>query len=95
VTTKDCDGGLRIVVADNGIGLRPEERRRIFDKYYRVQQGNVHEVKGFGLGLSYAALMVRAHGGRIDVDSVPGKGTKMILWFPSLPEDLRDDGTVS
>jgi two-component system phosphate regulon sensor histidine kinase PhoR len=82
VTTDDCDSGVRIIVADNGIGMKPEERRRIFDKYYRVQQGNVHEVKGFGLGLSYVALIVRTHHGRIDVDSMPGKGTKMILWLP-------------
>jgi two-component system, OmpR family, phosphate regulon sensor histidine kinase PhoR len=82
VTTDDCDGGIRIIVADNGIGMKSEERRKIFDKYYRVQQGNVHEVKGFGLGLSYVALIVRAHHGNISVDSEPGKGTKMILWLP-------------
>ncbi len=95
VTTKDQDGGIRIIVADHGLGLKPEERRRIFDKYYRVQRGNIHEVKGFGLGLSYVALMVKAHNGRISVESEPSKGTRMILWFPSCENGNKPDEVIS
>ena len=83
VSTEDSGAGILIRVADSGVGLRPEDKKRIFDKYYRVSHGNVHDVKGFGLGLSYVALMVRAHGGSIRVESEPGRGTEMILWFPA------------
>lgn len=85
VSTEDSGGGVLIRVADNGVGLKAEDKKRIFDKYYRVSHGNVHDVKGFGLGLSYVALMVRAHGGRIRVESEPDHGTEMILWFPASP----------
>ena len=95
VITEDVEDGVLITVADNGIGLKPEDRKRIFDKYYRVSHGNVHDVKGFGLGLSYVALMVRAHGGHIRVESEPGKGTRMILWFPASPQMLRPDEGAS
>jgi len=95
VTTEDVENGVLITVADNGVGLKPEDKKRIFEKYYRVSHGNVHDVKGFGLGLSYVALMVRAHGGRIKVESEPDKGTKMILWFPASPQVLRTDEGAS
>jgi len=94
VTTEDSGDGLRVTVADRGLGLSPEDRKRIFDKYYRVTHGNVHDVKGFGLGLSYVDLMVRAHGGHISVESEPGKGTRMVLWFPSGRETDPDRGEV-
>jgi len=82
ITTENVDGTLRIKVTDNGIGLRPEERSRIFEKYYRVPTGNLHDVKGFGLGLSYVQLMVDAHGGEIDVASQVNYGTTFTLTFP-------------
>jgi len=85
VSTEDSGSGVLIRIADNGIGLKAEDKKRIFDKYYRVSHGNVHDVKGFGLGLSYVALMVHAHGGRIRVESEPGRGAEMILWFPASP----------
>jgi len=94
VITEDSGDGLRITVADRGLGLSPEDHSRIFDKYYRVTRGNVHDVKGFGLGLSYVDLMVRAHGGRISVQSEPGKGTTMVLWFPAEPETDPGRGEV-
>jgi two-component system phosphate regulon sensor histidine kinase PhoR len=76
-------------VADNGIGLRPEDRKMVFDKYFRVPSGNVHDVKGFGIGLSYVKLIVTAHGGQIRLDSEPGKGTTVTCSFPltSSPEE--------
>lgn len=95
VSTEDVENGVLITVTDNGVGLKPEDKKRIFDKYYRVSHGNVHDVKGFGLGLSYVALMVRAHGGHIRVESEPGKGTRMILWFPVSSGMLRPDEGAS
>jgi two-component system, OmpR family, phosphate regulon sensor histidine kinase PhoR len=77
---------LRIVrVSDKGIGIAPEHVERVFDKYYRVPTGNLHEVKGFGLGLSYVRLLVRAHGGSIAIRSRPGEGTEVEVRFPEGP----------
>jgi two-component system phosphate regulon sensor histidine kinase PhoR len=87
VVTGDRNGGVEIVVEDRGVGLKPEDRRRIFEKYFRVSKGNVHDVKGFGLGLSYVNLMVKAQGGTISVESEYGRGTRMILWFPRPADD--------
>jgi two-component system phosphate regulon sensor histidine kinase PhoR len=86
VRTADEPEGVRVSIQDRGLGLKPEDQKRIFQKYFRVSQGNVHDVKGFGLGLSYVDLMVRAHGGRIEVDSEPGAGTRMSFVLPRPPE---------
>jgi signal transduction histidine kinase len=82
VTTKATDDRLRIAVTDNGIGLRPEDQKRIFERYYRVSTGNVHDVKGFGLGLSYVKLIVKAHGGRVTVRSEEGNGSTFEIEVP-------------
>jgi two-component system phosphate regulon sensor histidine kinase PhoR len=74
--------GIKLTVEDNGIGLRPAEMKRVFDKYYRVARGNVHDVKGFGLGLSYAKRIVQAHGGKIRVRSEAGQGSAFEVELP-------------
>ena len=75
-------GFYRLGVQDEGPGIPAEEQRRIFDKFYRLQEGDLHNVKGFGLGLSYVREVVRAHGGNVGVDSRPGTGA---LFWVSLP----------
>ncbi len=82
VYTRNISGGLEVVVEDKGIGLSKEARKHIFDKFYRVHTGDLHDVKGFGLGLSYVKAMMTAHRGTIDVKSELGKGSSFILFFP-------------
>ena len=86
VRTFDDGQFLHIEVSDEGIGIAPEHLAHVFDKYYRVPTGNLHDVKGFGLGLSYVKLLVDAHGGTIRLTSKPGKGTDVDLRLPLSPE---------
>lgn len=71
-----------ISISDNGFGIDPAYFNDIFDMFFRVPSGNLHPVKGFGLGLSYVKQVLQQHGGRIKVDSVLGKGTTFILSIP-------------
>lgn len=73
---------LRISVQDNGVGIPPAYQERIFEKFFRVPQGNVHNAKGYGLGLSYVAAVMAKHGGRINLQSRPGEGSRFTLIFP-------------
>ena len=82
IITKSDRQKLSIAVSDNGVGIAPEHQKHLFDKFYRVSTGNIHPVKGFGLGLSYVKYIVEAHGGSISVSSKKDEGATFLMEFP-------------
>ena len=82
ISTENAGGGINITISDNGIGISKTDQKRIFEKLYRVSTGNVHDFKGFGLGLNYVKAIVEKHGGKITLESEPKKGTKFIIFLP-------------
>ena len=84
VTTRDVGDNIEIVISDNGIGIKKEDQKKVFEKFYRVSTGNRHDVKGFGLGLAYVHKMVTELKGEIRVESEVGVGSKFIITLPLL-----------
>ncbi|MCE7057832.1 HAMP domain-containing histidine kinase [Algoriphagus sp. AGSA1] len=82
IEAKDSEEQVFITIKDQGIGMNKDAQRKIFDKFYRVPTGNVHDVKGFGLGLSYVKTMLEAHKGGIQVNSELGKGSSFTINLP-------------
>jgi two-component system, OmpR family, phosphate regulon sensor histidine kinase PhoR len=92
ITTLNKDNQLIMVFMDKGIGMEKKELPKIFEKYYRVSTGDVHNVKGFGLGLTYVKKIIEQYNGHIEVTSTPGKGTVFTIFLPLKNE--TDKNTV-
>jgi len=86
IETKNKENGVVISVIDNGIGMTKSVQGKIFEKFYRQSAGNIHNVKGFGLGLSYVKAVLEANKGTISVKSEPGKGSKFEVFLPFVRE---------
>jgi two-component system, OmpR family, phosphate regulon sensor histidine kinase PhoR len=82
VRTENTANGIVLTIEDKGIGISKTDQKKIFDKLYRVPTGNIHEVRGFGLGLSYVKAIVAEHNGKISIDSEVGKGSTFKIFLP-------------
>jgi len=82
IETKSVDKTVMLSIHDNGPGISPEFHHRVFQKFYRIPTGNLHNVKGFGLGLYYVKTICTAHQWKIDLISEPGKGTTFVISIP-------------
>src|SRR5688572_4303917 len=79
---KEKENEVELSVAVNGIGISPEYKDKVFEKFFRVPLGNTHNTKGYGLGLSYVSHVIQRHKGKIEVESQPGLGSKFIITLP-------------
>jgi two-component system phosphate regulon sensor histidine kinase PhoR len=82
IELKEADHEVTLMVSDQGIGIEPLHHKRIFEKFFRVPSGDVHNTRGYGLGLNYVADVVRSHGGAVTVESKPGQGSCFTIRLP-------------
>ena len=86
VVTEVTRDSVILIISDKGIGMTRDEQKHIFDRFYRVSSGNIHNIKGHGLGLSYARGIIEAHDGKIEVESEKGKGSKFYIYLPLITD---------
>jgi two-component system phosphate regulon sensor histidine kinase PhoR len=84
ITLKELSNFIELSVADHGIGIPKEYQSKIFDKFFRVPTGDVHNTKGYGLGLNYVSEVVKSHHGTIKVTSEPGEGSVFLVTLPKV-----------
>lgn len=89
ISVADLATGMELAVEDNGIGIPAESKKRVFERFYRVPTGNIHTIKGFGLGLYYSRKVVKSHGWKLALESEPGKGTLIRIF---IPEEKQKNG---
>lgn len=87
VGTHSDTNNIMIYIQDNGIGMRRDQVKKIFERFYRIPTGNRHDVKGYGLGLAYVSHMVKLHRGEISAESELGKGTKFMITLPLIKKE--------
>ena len=90
IILKNTNNGFLVSILDKGIGMAHSEKKKIFDKYYRIPSGNQHNTKGFGIGLYYVKEVLKAHHASIEVESEPGKGSNFSILFP---KEQKANGT--
>ena len=84
ISSSNSDGNIIICIQDNGIGMDKNIQKLIFEKFYREQNGNIHDIKGHGLGLSYVKKIIDFHNGKIDLESKKGVGTKFYITLKNI-----------
>jgi signal transduction histidine kinase len=82
ISLKEEANSLLLAVKDNGMGIPAEYQKKVFEKFFRVPTGDVHNIKGYGLGLSYVESVVKSHKGTIKVESEPGHGSNFVITLP-------------
>jgi two-component system phosphate regulon sensor histidine kinase PhoR len=85
VRLRRAPGAVALAIADHGSGIAPEEQRRIFERFYRATSARARNVRGSGIGLALVKHIAEAHGGRVEVDSTPGRGSTFTVYIPVAP----------